>query len=300
MLNRNIRVIAVSSGQEIPCFQLTGTFILRYALGDDSEKIMMAKLYKKWFLALRILPLVGLIILLKFIAHQFNWEFISLNPLFAGIVTANIFLLGFLLAGVLTDYKESEKLPGELASSIEAIADECMILYRSTKAKPAQDCLVYILGLMDSINGWFHKKERTRSLMDKLSGFNDFFLAFESLTQANFIARLKQEQSAIRRMLTRIHTIRETSFVSAGYAIAEAITVFLIIGLMFVKMEPFYEALFFISAIAFLQIYMIALIKDLDNPFEFYVKERGADEISLKPLDDLRQRLEGKIKTPKK
>ncbi|SNQ62700.1 hypothetical protein MNV_820005 [Candidatus Methanoperedens nitroreducens] len=31
-----------------------------------------------------------------------------------------------------TDYKESEKLLGELASSIETIADECMILYRNT------------------------------------------------------------------------------------------------------------------------------------------------------------------------
>ncbi len=72
-------------------------------------------------------------------------------------------------------------------------------------------------------------------------------------------------------------------------------SIFLIIGLTFVKMEPFYEAMFFISAIAFLQTYMIALIKDLDNPFEFYAKERGADEISLKPLDDLRQRLEEEI-----
>ncbi len=79
--------------------------------------------------------------------------------------------------------------------------------------------------------------------MDKLSGFNDFFLAFESLTQANFIARLKQEQNAIRSILTRIHTIRETSFISSGYAIAEAITFVLIIGLISVKIEPFYESL---------------------------------------------------------
>ncbi|MCX9082546.1 MAG: hypothetical protein OIN83_10155 [Candidatus Methanoperedens sp.] len=258
---------------------------------------MISKLYKKWYLALKILPFVGLIIILKFIAHQFNGEFISLNPLFSGVVTANIFLLGFLLAGVLTDYKESEKLPGELAISIETIADECMIIYKKTKAKPAEESLVYILGMIDSINGWFYKKESTRSLMDNLSGLNDFFLDFESLTQANFIARLKQEQSVIRRILTRIHTIRETSFVSAGYAIAEAITVFLIIGLIFVKIDPIYEAMFFISAIAFLQTYMIVLIKDLDNPFEFYVKERGTDEISLKPLNDFRQRLDEKIKS---
>jgi hypothetical protein len=132
--------------------------------------------------------------------------------------------------------------------------------------------------------------------MDKISGFNDYFLSFESLTQANFIARLKQEQSAIRRVLIRIHTIRETSFVSGGYAIAEAITIFLGIGLIFVKIDPFYEAIFFVSAIVFLQTYMIALIKDLDNPFEYYGGDIVHDEVSLKPLDDLKLRIEEKIR----
>lgn len=97
-------------------------------------------------------------------------------------------------------------------------------------------------------------------------------------------------------MLIRIHSIRETSFVTSGYAIAEAITALLVIGLIFVKIDPFYEALFFISAITFLQAYMIAFIKDLDNPFEYYGKDRGPDEISLKPLDDLKQRMEEKIR----
>ena len=96
-------------------------------------------------------------------------------------------------------------------------------------------------------------------------------------------------------MLIRIHTIRETSFVSSGYAIAEAIALILAIGLIFVKIDPFYEALFFVGAITFLQIYMILLIKDLDNPFEYYGDDRGPDEISLKPLDDLKLRIEEKI-----
>lgn len=53
--------------------------------------------------------------------------------------------------------------------------------------------------------------------------------AFESLARANFIVRMKQEQSTIPGILIRIHTARETSFVSSGYAIAEAAMAFLII-----------------------------------------------------------------------
>lgn len=33
------------------------------------------------------------------------------------------------------------------------------------------------------------------------------------------------------------------------------------------------------------------LIKDLDNPFGYYEKENYADEVSLKPLFDLKKRI---------
>ena len=59
---------------------------------------------------------------------QAGLERISVSPLVATIITANVFILGFLLTGVLSDYKESERLPGELSISMGAIADECLLL----------------------------------------------------------------------------------------------------------------------------------------------------------------------------
>ena len=56
--------------------------------------------------------------------------------------------------------------------------------------------------------------------MAALGEMTHYFAGLEGLTQANFIARLKQEQSNIRRMLIRIHTVRETSFIPSGYIIA--------------------------------------------------------------------------------
>ena len=75
---------------------------------------MARKFNKKYQLVLRVILIAGVVIVLKLIAHWVGWEIISLNPLFSGIVAANVFLMGFLLTGVLTDYKESERLPGEL------------------------------------------------------------------------------------------------------------------------------------------------------------------------------------------
>lgn len=246
----------------------------------------------RWKLALKTIPFVGIIILLKFAAHYLNYEFLTLNSLFTAIISANIFLIGFLISGTLVDYKESEKLPGDLSSSLETMADEGLIIYKNKKSAEAKNFLLKLSQFNKILIDWFYKKERTNILMEKLKSFNDDFLNFESQTQANFIVRLKQEQNSIRRMINRVHTIRETSFLGTGYAIAEIITLILVLGLIFIKMDPFYESIFFISFVSFILIYMIYFIKDLDNPFGYNEKENLVEEVSLKPLIDSQKRLD--------
>jgi hypothetical protein len=248
-------------------------------------------LNSRWKLALKTLPFVIIIISLKFIVHNYGYEFLTLNALFTAIISANIFLIGFLISGVLVDYKESEKLPGDLASSLETMADEGLIIYKNKKSIESKNFLIKISDFNSSLINWFYKKERTSNILDELRSFNDDFLFFENQTQANFIVRLKQEQNSVRKMINRIHTIRETSFLGTGYAIAEIITSILVFGLIFIKMSPFYESAFFVSFVSFILIYMIYFIKDLDNPFGFNEEDSLVEEVSLKPLLDSNKRL---------
>lgn len=245
----------------------------------------------KWRLAVRVLPIVIVIILLKLFSHQSGWEFLTLNSLFGAIISANVFLVGFLISGVLVDYKEAEKLPGELACSLEVLTDECYITYKNKKSKVAKNLLNSVHDITNSILKWLHKQEKTDAVLKKITGLNDDFLALEPLTQANFIVRLKNEQNNLRRTITRIHTIRETSFNPAGYAIAEIISAVMCVGLILTKIDPYYESIFFVAFVSFILIYMVMLIKDLDNPFGYYEKDNYADEVSLKPLLDLEKRI---------
>jgi hypothetical protein len=245
----------------------------------------------KWKLSFRVLPLVGFIVLLKLLSHRMGWEFLTLNTLFGAIISANVFLVGFLISGVLVDYKEAEKIPGELACSLEAFTDECYITFKNKKSKVAEELLGHIHGLTGSILEWLNKKVRTDTVLKSITSLNDYFLALEPLTQANFITRLKNEQNNLRRLITRIHTIRETSFNPAGYAIAEIISAIMCVGLIFTKIDPYYESIFFVAFVSFILIYMVMLIKDLDNPFGYYEADNYADEVSLKPLIDLEKRI---------
>ncbi|OHB60682.1 MAG: hypothetical protein A2Y12_04880 [Planctomycetes bacterium GWF2_42_9] len=253
--------------------------------------LKLLKLSPKWTLAFKVLPFVAVIIILKFVIHYFEAEFLSLSSLFTAVVSANIFLIGFLISGVLVDYKESEKIPGDMAACIETMADECAILHKSKNSPAAHKCLAHLLDFNNSLIDWFYKKERTATILDKISAFNEYFIDFEPQTQANFIVRLKQEQNLIRKMVYRVHTIRETSFLGSGYAIVELITAVLVIGLVFIQIDPYYESIFFVAFVSFILIYMIYFIKDLDNPFGYHFEDNYVEDVSLKPLLDLRHRV---------
>jgi hypothetical protein len=54
-------------------------------------------------LLVRVFVLVALIAAAKVAAHRFGWEVIQLTPLFTTLVASTVFLLGFLLNGVLAD-----------------------------------------------------------------------------------------------------------------------------------------------------------------------------------------------------
>lgn len=244
----------------------------------------------RWKLAIKTIPYVLLIIVAKYAAYSLGLKFLDLNPLFTAIISANIFLIGFLISGTLTDHKESEKLPGDLASSLETMLDEGIILHEASKSIESKTYLKRVYALHCAILEWFHKRERTRVIMDTIRSLNTDFLAMEKQTQANFIVRLKQEQNSIRKMIHRIHAIRETSFLGSGYAIAEIITVILTVSMVFIDIQPFYESIFFVSFVSFILIYMIYFIKDLDNPFGHDDENSLVENVSLKPLVDSLER----------
>lgn len=241
-------------------------------------------------LLVRVSTLVAVVVGAKLLVHFLGWEMISINPLFSGIVAANVFLMGFLLSGVLSDLKESERYPGELSACLENLAQEVRGIRLAKPDASVGACLVLLSQLSQDILGWFHKKHRTAELMEHVNDLTPLFAAMEQWTQATLVARLKQEQGNLRRTLTRIHTIRETSFVASGYLLADLITSLLCVGLVLLKIEPFYESLFFVTVIAYLMIYLSILIRDLDNPFGYYDRYSGED-VSLKPLEDTARRL---------
>lgn len=255
---------------------------------------MRSSFYRRHSLPLRAGAAVVLVVGLKVVVHTLGWEVLSLNPLFTGVVAANVFLMGFLLSGVLADFKESERLPGELAAILETLIDDASILHERTQDPIAMRFAVRVVDLGRAIHGWFFGAIATRDVLERVTDLNSFFAAFEAIAQPNYIVRMRQEQHALRRMLLRIHTIRETSFLSSGYIIAEVTTVLLAIGLILADIASFHESLFIVGLVVFLLTFLIILIRDLDNPFGFY-EASSAEDVSLQPLEDFLARMKAVV-----
>ena len=246
------------------------------------------RIWQKWSLVLKIIPILVAVIILKLAAHAFGYEIITLNALYTSLVAGTIFLLGFLISGVLSDYKESEKIPSELSASIESLYDEAYTAQKGKNSKSAKNFITYQKSFVASLTDWFYKKERTGAILEKVRGMNDFFVELEKEgVQANYIIKMKNEQGNIRKIIMRAHAIRDTEFIASAYAIVEALAFFITAGLILIKIEPFYESLFFTTLVAFLVTYMIFLIRDLDNPFDYAANGESGTEISLKPLHEL-------------
>ncbi len=234
----------------------------------------------------KVIPFVVIVVLLKLVAHSLDSEIISLNPIVSGIIGANVFLLGFLLSGVLTDYKESERLPGDLAATLQTIADELETAFRKRGIDAARKNLELLSDFSLMLRLWFYKEVKTRDLLAHMKELYSGMNSLEGMILPNYLVRLRQEHGNVRRMIIRIHTIRDTNFVPAGYLIAITTTVLLLLGLILMRMDPFFESLFFVGVISYLMIFLILLIRDLDNPFDYYDKS-SSEDVSLKPILDV-------------
>jgi hypothetical protein len=241
---------------------------------------------RKWGLALNVLGFAVLILLVKIIVHVFDYEPLANNPLLSAVIGGMTFLIGFILAGTMTDFKESEKLPGDIVSSLESIFEDGTHLKKLNK-KFDRDGLNRILDeIVDSLKKDL-KSDKKRIAIHSVSKLTDIVIEAEKLgLPAVWISRIKTEQASLKKIIFRIYNIKDTSFIPAAYAIVD-ILVFITLGiLVLLKFDRFYEGLLMTGIVGYIFIYMTMLIKDIDDPFG----EKSYADINLYLLGSFKNR----------
>lgn len=243
-------------------------------------------------------PWVLVVLAVKLVVELTDAHLFQLSPLLAGAIGAEVFILGFLLNGTAADFKEAEKLPGEVASSLETIADECLITHEEFKLPEARTGLRQLIEISRSVRQWLIHDRGLDDVLTDIRALNGPYRVFAPVIQAGFTTRLKTEQAAIRKLVLRMDTMRRTSYVAAGYLIAEVTAVLLMFVLVVTELgekgHAFTEVvtqLVLVGLISYLLIYLVSLIRDLDNPFEYKDGKPGAADVSLEVLERNEDRL---------
>jgi hypothetical protein len=223
----------------------------------------------KWGLIIKAAGITGVLLVVRLVFDYLNYDMLSLTNLITAFISGAIFTIAIVFAGVLTDFKESEKIPGEIATSIRTIYSDLTLIHVQDKEFISRmQGKVYCL--LVTINTNFRNNTWNLTEMDRAidSFVEDISRLVDMNVPPQYTVKLKNELGTIDRLSHRIKTIAETSFIPAAYAISELAAAGVVILLFFVKLDPFYEGLALFTVLCMLLAALLLLIKDMDNPFE--------------------------------
>ncbi len=219
-----------------------------------------------------------------------NFDILPVTNLITAFISGAIFTIAIIYSGTLVDYKESEKIPGEIATSLRTFYSDLALIRVPDKAL-VQGMQEKTVALLRCINTNFRNNVWSLEEMDTvIDAINEDISKLVDLNvPPNFVIKLKTEMTTVDRVSLRIKTIAETSFIPAAYAISELAAAGVIILLFFVKLDPYYEGLILFTVLCMLMTALLLLIKDMDNPFE--VGKNTYADIDLFLLWDLEKKL---------
>ncbi len=219
------------------------------------------------------------------------------------VFTGAFFVFGLLLAATMTDFKESEKIPGEVAANIEAIKDWVYLAFKAPRTKglalsdePLDKSMLRneLLRLTDGIIVWLYSnKKDSKEIFPLLRSGNEIAYYFaERGVDKEAIKGIQENTNVMRKQLTRAYSISRNNFIKPAYTLLKSILVIVFLLLISTKFKTVTADWFVTTAISFLLSYLYLLIVGLDDPFNI---SNGDTEVDLKPIDRLKQRIENEF-----
>ncbi len=230
---------------------------------------------------------------LKRMAHTLRFDTLPIAPPLLSLVLATIVLLCLLLYGVLSDYKESERIPASLATHLELLSLQIQAAAKIEPAGPLGSREQPVIDLAEAFISRMHSRISNEKLHYAYRSCVEHVLAVAASRHEDpgLQARLMRQLEAILQLINRVEVIRRTEFVSSLYWLAYAGTGFTCLALVLTRIDPPLESALFLFVVSFVLLYLLFLIRDLDNPFG-YNDDDSAEDVSLEPLIECIERLQ--------
>jgi hypothetical protein len=203
----------------------------------------------------------------------------------AGIITGGIFVMGLVVAGVLSDYRDAERSPTDLATGLYSILREAESMH-SVWRKPdlaalRLRCLAVVTSLRADIDAG-----DTRTCQAAIEELTETFEELdESDVPANYIVRLRAEQAGLRKALLRVYHLQREEFLPSAYSLIVAFVTLILVLLMFTNFGGLAESLVTVGFLSFFFLALLRLLNVISTPFKVGM-ERTEDDVSLFLLNE--------------
>ncbi|MFM1770509.1 MAG: hypothetical protein RJA22_3038 [Verrucomicrobiota bacterium] len=222
------------------------------------------------------------------------------------VFTGAFFVMGLMLGGTLTDYKESERIPGETAGHLEAIQDWTLLAIRAPRSSSAPRAAEPINGtallrnlreVAGTILHWLGSKEKdSKAIFPALRRLNESAYQLAELgADKEAVKGIQENTNALRRQLTRAYSISRTHFLVPASVLLRGMLLPVILFLLITKFKTPAAAVFVSGSLAFTFFYLYQLIIGLDDPFDRQSEHGG---ITTQPLDRFVERLDSHLQNP--
>lgn len=225
----------------------------------------------------------------KVAVHYYGLEILELNSLLTSGIGGAIFIIGFLLSSVLADYKEAERIPADIRTSIEAI-DGDLECFASINAEfELAGCRQILLSTIDKLRiGLGHARDHKDipPVLAEIGNLTPIFGRLESMGMtANFVVRLRATQDVLRRSMLRIYQIQRVEFVPSVHVLVQTLVFAIVAMMLFLKTEGDPASAIMFGFISYMFVYALYLVRLLEQPF---AKGHGSvDDVSFFLLDEL-------------
>lgn len=249
----------------------------------------------------RLFFAVGAVVLvlggIKSTVHYFGLEFLELNGLVTSGIAGAIFIIGFLLSSILSDYKEAERLPAEIRTSMEAIDGDLESFAAGNNDFDHSACRRILIETIDKLRtglGHAGGHKNISPVLDEIGRLTPIFGRLESMGMAaNFVVRLRTSQDVIRRAVLRIYQIQRIEFVPSVHVLVQTLVASIVLMMLFLKTEGDPASAMMFGFISYMFVYALYLVRLLEQPF---AKGHGSvDDVSFFLLDELELKLRGTI-----
>ena len=243
----------------------------------------------KWSLFLKVLPLTALFALAKVGVHTLGFEPWEFDSLTGSLFGASTFVLAFVLSGNLAAYIDIEDSVVQFINAIESIEDINIFVARLQPSLETTRLTSRLADLLGQLAQWLANQVGFEVIDASLADLNLILADLRLNSGDSVVDRGLPELARMRILVNRMASNRDSDFLGPAYAMLEIFLVGAVVALVLIGADRFSENMV-VSCFLFTSFtYLLLLIRDLDNPFQY--DGTSCVDVDLSVLNSCRQRL---------